>query len=184
MEMDVRGSDVYGNDAYKALFEVIMADIGKAIMMENVTIVLKPDVPMFIFSVRLRNAPDDVRMRDAASIRSENDVVYITISDERYAPEILSQLWNEYGRSNVEQSTRFDITVAGGDEERIGNMKVSSQEEVLKELIGAVWRAMPEGIRVRHDFIDNNVVTILATEEILRPEMLAEAKELHDSMVV
>lgn len=183
MDVEVVGPDPYGNDAYRQLFDVIMSDIGKALMMDKVTLILKPEVPLFIFSVRLKNSPDSLRMKDAASIRSENDDIYITISDERYAPAILSQLWDTYGRSNVEQSTRFDIMVRNGDEERIENMEISSGEEVLKEVIGAIWRSMPEGIRARHNFNDGNVVTILATEEIIQPEMMAEAMEIHKGMV-
>lgn len=179
MEITVNGTDAYGNRSYEGLFDVIMSDIGKAIMMEHVELVLKPEIPLFIFSVRLKNAPDSMRLKDAASIREETPDVHVTISDERYAPEILRQLWNRYGRDNVEQSTRFDITVHGGDMNEIGEMEVSSEEAVLKELLGAVWRSMPEGIRARHNFIDDNVVTILATEEMMTQDMLDEAAEVH-----
>lgn len=182
MEIIVNGTDAYGNSAYRDLFDVIMGDIGKAIMMEKVELVLNPEVPLFIFSVRLKNAPDSMKLKDAASIRDEDSDVYITISDERYAPQILSQLWNIYGRGSVDQSTRFDITVHGGDAKAIGDIEVSSESEVLKELIGAVWRAMPEGIRARHNISDGNVITILATEELVTPKMKEEAMIVHNRM--
>jgi len=183
MDIIVEGMDEYGSAAYRQLFDVVMSDIGKAVMMDNVLLILKPEVPLFVFSVKLRNRPESLKVKDAASIRSEGDDVHITISDERYAPEILRQLWDMYGRTNVAQSTRFDISIFGADPDRISEIEISSSEEVLKEVIGAVWRAMPEGIKARHTFITGNVVTIMATEEIVTPELRKEGESVHKRMV-
>ena len=183
METDVSGSGGYGNTAYKELFEVIMSDIGKSQMIERTEMLLRPEVPLFVFSVRLRNVPDSLTMKDAASVRSEGDDVFISISDERYAPDILSQLWERYGRDNVDQETRFDIRINGADPDAISEIEIRSGESVMKEMIGAVWRAMPEGIRVRQRFLDGNTLTVLATEEIMTQEMRDEASEVHRRML-
>ena len=106
----------------------------------------------------------------------------ITITDERYAPGILAQLWAAYGRNGVEQQTRFDLYVADGNMEKVGSMVVASGEESLKEIRGSVWRLMPEGIKVRRTFVSGKVVTVVATEEIMTPEILAEGVKLHTAM--
>lgn len=183
MDVITSGTDEYGCKAYRELFDIIMSDIGKAIMMDKVELVLKPEIPLFIFSVRLKNSPDSMKLKDVASIRTEDADVHISITDERYAPEILSQLWKRYGRDNVDQSTRFDIAISDADADVIGEIEVSSGEAVLKDIIGAVWRAMPEGIRARHNYTDGNVVTILATEEIITQDMKDEALAVHKRMV-
>ena len=183
METDASGSDDYGNTAYAGLFDIIMGDIGKAQMIEKAELLLKPEVPLFVFSVRLRNVPDSVTMKDAASIRSEGNDVFISISDERYAPDILSKLWDRYGREGVDQTTRFDITVTGADPDEISDIEIRSGESVMKDMIGAVWRAMPEGIRVRTRLLDGNTLTILATEEMMTQEMKDAASEVHRRML-
>ena len=182
MEVRITGPDTYANDAYRDLFNVIMGDIGKAQMIERVHLVLKPEVPLFIFSVRLNNKPESLTLKDAASVRTEGETVHITISDERYAPSILAQLWNRYGRDNVDQSTRFDMSVQHADSDDISDIEITSGETVLKDMIGAIWRTMPEGIKARHNFTDGNVITILATEEIVLQEMKDEAFGIHREM--
>ena len=182
MEVEVTGSDPYACSAYKTLFETIMNDVGKAILIERAKLVLKPEIPLFLFSVRLVNEPVSKTIFDVASLRQEGNETHLSISDEKYAPEILSQLWKNYGRDNVDQQTRFDLVVVGGDEEKIKDFLVSSGEETKKEIVGALWRAMPEGIKARHNISDGNVITIVATEEMILPEMIEEGMELHKSL--
>ena len=182
MLIDVTGTEEYACEAYKKLFEDIMNDVGKATMIDRAKLVLKPEVPLFIFSVRLINEPTNKVVSDAADLRQEGSDTHVSISDERYAPEIIASLWKNYGRDKVEQQTRFDLTVYGGDENAISNYQISSGEEAKKEIIGALWRVMPEGIKNRHNMSDGNVITIVATEELMHPEMIDEGVSVHKSM--
>ncbi len=182
MLIDVTGTDECGCEAYKMLFETIMNDVGKATMIDGARLVLKPEVPLFVFSVRLINEPTSKVVSDAADLRQEGDETHVSISDERYAPDIISALWKNYGRDRVEQQTRFDLIVYGGDEKAIADYQISSGEEVKKEIIGALWRVMPEGIKNRHNISDGNVITIVATEELMHPEMIEEGMKVHESM--
>ena len=182
MDVEVIGTDPYGDAAYKALFSDIVGDIGKSFMIEGAKLILKPEVPLFIFSVMLRNVPGGRTISNVASLRQEREDLHMSISEERYAPDVLAQLWKMYGRAMVEQQTRFDLVVAGGDEDRIKDLLVSSGEEAKKEIIGAIWRAMPEGIKARHNISDGSVITIVATEEMIMPEMIEEGKALHKSL--
>lgn len=183
MNTEVVGTDSYGNEAYKTLYETIMFDAGKSVLIEKTKLVLKPEVPLFIFSVRLINEPTQKHISDAASVRQEGRDVFLTISDERYAPDILAKLWAKYGRSNVDQQTRFDLAIAKAKEEDVSSMPISSGEEVKKEIIGAIWRAMPEGIKARHNISEKNVITIVATEEKMTPEFIEEGMQVHKSML-
>jgi putative methanogenesis marker protein 17 len=182
MQIDVVGTDEYACNSYRALFEGIMNDVGKAVLIEKASMVLKPEIPLFIFSVRLMNEPTNRTVSDAADMRQEGKDTHISISDERYAPEIISALWKNYGRDRVEQQTRFDLIVYGGDMGEIAGYRISSGEEAMKEIIGALWRVMPEGIKNRHNITEGNVVTIVATEEIMQPEMIEEGMKVHKSM--
>ena len=101
-----------------------------------------------------------------------------------YAPGTLQSLWKAYGRDNVQQTDRLDITVRGPDTSaEVDAIEVESQEQPVQEIIGALWRVMPEGIRNRRVLTDGNTITVMATEEIVRPEHMREAQEIHDKMV-
>lgn len=183
MEVEVFGTDPVGSSSYKALFENVIGDIGKASMISRVALTLKPELPLFVFTVMLRNAPVGKTVADAATFRQEREDLHLSIYDERYAPDVLAQLWRIYGRAQVEQQTRFDLVVHGGKEEEVSPIVISSGEATIKEILGVVWRVMPEGIRVRRTLIDGRVVTVMATEEIMKPEFAEEGNAQHARMI-
>jgi putative methanogenesis marker protein 17 len=182
MEIEVISEDKHGQETYAKLFEEIMSDIGKASLIEKAVLILKPSIPLFIFSVRLRAEPSSKKVSDVANVRGENDNVYLTVTDERYAPAMISQLWKIYGREGVEQQTRFDLEVRNAKEGDISGILIASGEEDMKEIIGALWRSMPEGIKNRHTFTDGPIITVVATEEIFQKSMLDEGQECHERM--
>jgi len=179
MEIDVTGPDEYGCEAYKELFKSILSEAGKAVSLEKAYLHLDPSTPLFVFSVVLRNTPESKTIADAVSIRTEGKDVHITISDENFAPEVLSALWKAYGRDRVDQQTRFDIRIENADEERISGIEIASGEDAKQEIIGAIWRVLPEGIKARYNISDGRVITIAATEEIMTDELKERAMSLH-----
>ncbi|MCL1810747.1 MAG: methanogenesis marker 17 protein [Methanomassiliicoccaceae archaeon] len=184
MDIEVITEDGFGEESYRNLFVEIMSDVGKAFQIDKALLVLKPEVPLFIFSVRLRAEPSNKTIAGVASVRKEGDALYITITDERYAPDILRELWARYGKGSVEQQTRFDIIVKGDvSETDMESVIIASGEEYLKEIIGAVWRSMPEGIKNRHAFIEGQVITVVATEERFERHMLDEGEGYHKKMM-
>ena len=183
MEIEVISEDGYGQDSYSKLFEEIMTDIGKASLMGKVRLILRPEIPLFIFSIRLRSEPSGRTIADVANIRGEDGNIHLTVTDERYAPELLSILWQRYGRDGVNQQTRFDMEVVNAVEKEISCMVVASGEKDMKEIIGALWRSMPEGIKNRHTYADGPVITVVATEEIFQPFMLEEGRKEHERMM-
>jgi len=183
MDIEVTAEDKFGGIAYESLFVEIMSDIGKAFQLEKAMLVLKPEVPLFIISIRLRAVPTNRTVADVSNIRTEDNMIHITITDERYAPNILKELWKKYGKDSVDQQTRFDLEIKNAAEKDVSSIVVASEEEYLKEIIGAVWRTMPEGIKNRHTYIDGQVITVIATEEIFKPEMLKEGLAHHKKMI-
>lgn len=182
MEADVTGPDEYGNEAYRKVFDGVMNELEKGVAIDKVKMVLDPLTPLFILSVAMRSRPESKKIADAASIRAEGDEVHMTISDENYAPEILSALWKAYGRERVEQQTRFDIKISNADDEVIGAIEIASGEDAKKEMIGAMWRVLPEGIKARHNISEGRIITIAATEEIFTNELKEKAMAVHEEM--
>lgn len=180
---EVVGTDEFGNGQYRALYEEIMGDVGKLAAVERSYLVLKPTVPLFIISLKMKARPAAKTLGTVASTRSEKDTVYVSITDELYAPGILAALWNRYGRDNVQQSDRLDISVTGAESSfEVDDIVVESDEQPIQEILGALFRVLPEGIRVRRTFFDGDVVTVVATEERMMPEYLEEGTKVHEDM--
>lgn len=182
IDITVEGDDQFGSAAYGRLFEEIMTDLNKAVLIDRVKLVLKPSVPLFVFSVVLKAEPSAKNLGDVSSVRTEGDGVHVTITQERYAPDILNQLWNRYGRRFVTQQTRFDIDVSNAKEADVAALPISTGEEDTREIMGAIWRVMPEGIKNRRTLMTGNVITVVATEELMLPEMMDEGRSIHVSM--
>ncbi len=179
----VVGTDEFGNEQYRALYEEIMGDVGKLAAVEKSYLVLKPTVPLFIISLKMKARPAARTIGTVASTRTEQDTVYVSITDELYAPGILTALWNRYGRDNVQQLDRLDISVTGAESSfEVDEIVVESDEQPIQEILGALFRVLPEGIRVRRTFFDGDVVTIVATEERMLTEYLEEGMKIHEEM--
>ena len=182
MDIEVMGQDGFGAEAYSKLFDDTMSDLDKAVLINRAQLILEPEVPLFIFSIVLRAEPSPKSIADVSNIRTDPNGVHVTITQERYAPDILKALWDRYGRRAVYQQTRFDLDVTGAKESELAEMIVSSGEDDRREIMAAIWRAMPEGIKNRKTLISGNVITVVATEEILEPEMIARGREVHRQM--
>ncbi|MCL2786181.1 MAG: methanogenesis marker 17 protein [Methanomassiliicoccaceae archaeon] len=180
MEIDVTGTDEHGCVAYEELFKGIMSEAGKAVSLERAVLYLDPKTPLFVFTVIMRSAPESKTVADAVSIRTEGKDVHITIADENYAPEILSALWRLYGKDRVDQQTRFDLRIENADEDVIAKVEIASGEDAKQEMIGAMWRVLPEGIKARYNISDGRVITIAATEEIVTQELKDKATKMHE----
>lgn len=182
MEIEVVGGDGFGDQAYSKLFEDIMGDLDKTTLIDRVRLVLEPATPLFVFSVVLRAEPAPKSIADTSTVREDPSGAHITITQERYAPEILKVLWAKYGRSSVIQQTRFDLDVIGAKPSDLAELIVSNGEDDRREIMAAIWRTMPEGIKNRKTLVSGGVITVIATEELLLPEMIEAGTKVHEEM--
>ena len=182
MEIRVEGPDEFGNAAYADLFLKILTDLGKSRTVEEALIVQRPEEMVFIYSIRLRTKPERRLLSDVASLREEGKDTRLVINEEVYAPAILSLLWERYRRERVDQLTRYEISVKNVPLKELEQLEVFSGEKVKNEIIDAVWRCLPEGMKARHNITSDNVITILATEEKMTAELKEEARKVHQDM--
>lgn len=182
MDIEIVAEDPYGKDAYAKLFDEIMSDLDKAVLIDRARLMMKPDIPLFVFTIVLKSAPGPKTIGNVATVRTEVNGTHVTITEERFAPDILNALFERYGRQAVVQQTRFDLDVNGAKEDEVSSIVVSSGEEDKRELMGALWRTMPEGIKNRKTLITENVITVIATEELMTPEMIEEGRSEHALM--
>ncbi|MDD1743529.1 MAG: methanogenesis marker 17 protein [Methanomassiliicoccales archaeon] len=182
MNISVKGTEEYGNQLYADLFKRILVDLGLANRIEEARILILPEKPLFLISVRTRKARTTVKLEDVASVEEKGDNTYLNISNESYAPVLLANLWKRFGRERIEQLSRLEILCHGIKSDRIRSIELDPGQELKKELLDALWRLMPEGFKVHHTLSSDTVMTIAATEHIMTDELVSLAKQLQLEM--
>jgi putative methanogenesis marker protein 17 len=183
MNIQVEGSEEYGNDVYVELFERILIDLGLTNRVEGAKLLIYPEKHLFIVTVRMRQARTSVKVSEVADVSDRDGNAYLVIRNESYAPPLLALLWKQFGRERIEQLSRLEILAHGITAEKIESLQISPGEELRKEVLDAIWRLLPEGFKVRHNLFDENVMTIISTEHTMEEEFVQMGKRAHDQMV-
>jgi putative methanogenesis marker protein 17 len=183
MNIQVEGSEEFGNDVYVELFERILIDLGLTNRVEGAKLLIYPEKHLFIATVRMRQARTSVKVSDVADVSDRDGNAYLVIRNESYAPPLLALLWKQFGRERIEQLSRLEILAHGITAEKIESLQISPGEELRKEVLDAIWRLLPEGFKVRHNLFDENVMTIISTEHTMEQEFVQMGKKAHDQMV-
>jgi putative methanogenesis marker protein 17 len=183
MNIQVEGSEEYGNDVYVELFERILIDLGLTNRVEGAKLLIYPEKHLFIVTVRMRQARTSVKVSEVVDVSDRDGNAYLVIRNESYAPPLLALLWKQFGRERIEQLSRLEILAHGITAERIESLQISPGEELRKEVLDAIWRLLPEGFKVRHNLFDENVMTIISTEHIMEEEFVQMGERAHDQMV-
>ncbi len=183
MNIKVEGSERYGNEEYARLFERILIDLGLTNRVEAARMIIKPEAPLFLVSIRTRQARSTVKVKEITSTLEQRGAdTYMVISEESYAPALLAMLWKMYGRERIEQITRLEILVKGIKVAELEGLELNPGHELKKDVLDAVWRLLPEGFKVRHNLFSDTVLTIAATEHVMEPDWIALAEKVHKEM--
>lgn len=165
---------------FDTIFRQVLKDLGLSRTVKAFNIVSKIDEPYFIISVKMGKARSAVQVKDMAQLTDSPQGVQITISDEEWAPALLTRLWQAYSKDRVKQLTRFEISIHDAKASDIENMELDPGEELKTVLLDAIWRVFPEGFKVRYDFVDNEVMTVVGTEHDMDDSWLEAARKVHE----
>jgi putative methanogenesis marker protein 17 len=173
MEIIAEGPERFADDSYTQLLERTLVDMGITTSIERVKMIIRPADPLFIISIRTRISGGSRKVSEIATVEEKEGGVFLEITDENYAPRLLSLLWRTFGRERIEQVTRLEIFAKGVTVNDVESLKLDPEEELKKKLLDAVWRLLPEGFKVRHEVASELALTITATERTLTPEQIA-----------
>jgi putative methanogenesis marker protein 17 len=182
MEILVEGTDQKGAEDYALLFERILLEMGLTNVLDKVMLLVRPEDPLFVVSVRMRHTAGARPIYDVVQLDDKEGGVMLSITDETYAPRVLALLWKTFGRDRVEQLTRYEIFVAGMNRTDLWDLKINPEEELRAQVLDAIWKMVPEGLKIRHSFNSDNVMTIANTEHGFQPDWLVKAEQIHHSM--
>uniref|UniRef100_A0A7C3J3M9 Methanogenesis marker 17 protein n=1 Tax=Candidatus Methanomethylicus mesodigestus TaxID=1867258 RepID=A0A7C3J3M9_9CREN len=172
----VDSSDKVGGDQYKYIAEKSVEDLGIGGSVETIALYIRPEIPLFIISIRYRDFRGKNTIGELASIDARTGSVRIRLDSEIDLGDALKVLWSEYGRERVEQAGRMEIVVQGVEPEEVQRIKIREKAVDISSRISELSsRIIPEGFRVRSVKTGENILTVIAAEDPIKEEWKAEA---------
>ncbi|SNQ60732.1 methanogenesis marker 17 protein [Candidatus Methanoperedens nitratireducens] len=187
---NVESPDAVGAKTTKILIQDVLADLSLNRVIGRLKVFVDPVEPVFIFTALLRLGTPAIRLKDFAKIEMGSlgkDEIKIELQREAFTVKLLNKLWEKYGKESLEQPDKKIIIVKVDPVKEIDELRElvieEPQQEVLDRLIDAIaLRIIPEGFRVRKHELSTSYVLFVASEDTLKPEWIARAKDMLESM--
>jgi putative methanogenesis marker protein 17 len=162
----------------------ILQDLQITRAVRDLRVYIDPREPIFIIVITYEKTAPAVKLIDFAEIERDKTAheVFIRIKDETYLPELLAILWDLEGRNKVHQTSRYEVIV---DDPQIDikNLVVHNPEENLrKKIYDALFRIIPEGLRVVDHYSEGNLIALTASDETIKDEWLQKTNEIIDEI--
>ncbi|MCZ7393005.1 MAG: methanogenesis marker 17 protein [Candidatus Methanoperedens sp.] len=186
----VESPDATGAKTTRTLIQDTLSDLALNRVIEKLKVFVDPVEPVFIFAALLRLGTPAIKLKDFAKVEMGSlgkDEVKIELQREAYTVKLLNKLWERYGKENIEQPDKKIIVVKTDpikEVDVLGELVIDEpRQEVLDRLIDAIaLRIIPEGFRVRKHELSSSHVLFVASEDTLKPEWLAKAKDILESL--
>ncbi|OUJ18597.1 hypothetical protein AMET1_0243 [Methanonatronarchaeum thermophilum] len=183
MKITVESPTSNEGSGYKNIARDIIKNSRISNLVEHIHMVIEVKEPIFIISIKVKGVREPTKIKKIAQIRDKEQGCKMEIRDEGYASNLLSKLWKEFGKSNIEQPTRLEITCKNIKKEEIENMVLKPSEEITDTLLNLSWQIIPEGFRVRRSLKSKKVFTIIATEDPMEDRWIQRLQETHNKIV-
>jgi len=178
-------------DAYKSIVADIITELVLGGAIGRIKVRVRPEDSLYLMAVILRGSQPTLKVSDIGSVDVTNHIkkeVTISIEQEKYLPELLENLWARYGRAGVRQPERKTLIMTvddlDKDVEDLRNIVVADPQKTLQSrLVEMAIRATPEGFRVRYHSMDGHRFIFAASEDILKPEWIKEARDIAEELM-
>lgn len=186
----VESPDAVGAKTTRTLILDTISDLALHRVIGRLKVFVDPVQPVFIFAALLRLGTPAIKLKDFARVEMGalgKDEVKIELQREAYTVKLLSKLWERYGKERIEQPDKKIIVVKADPIREVDILSElvidEPQQEVLDRLIDAIaLRIIPEGFRVRKHELSTSHVLFVASEDTLKPEWIAKARDMLDSL--
>ncbi|WMW21600.1 methanogenesis marker 17 protein [Methanolobus mangrovi] len=173
-------------EAYRSIVSDIITELVLGGAIGRIKVVIRPEDSLYQMAIILRGSQPTVKVSDIGSVESGNIAkkeVRISITEEKYLPELLDLLWARYGRTKVYQPERNTLIINAEDTDTeiqfLTDMVVADPRRTLQSrLVEMAIRSTPEGFRVRYHSMDSHKFVFVASEDTLKPEWIQEAHQM------
>lgn len=176
--------DKKGAEVYEIIIKQIFQDLVLSSSVDDLKAYVNPDDPVFVLAIKMRKTSNAIKFEDVANLiyDKQNDVTRILIDNENYLPHILKELWKQFSREEIYQPNRYQLEI-GGDHTDLKTIIVDDPHSNLQRRIyDAIFRILPEGFKIIKDLSTENIVTVVATDELIKDAWIEKAHEFIDEL--
>ena len=170
--------DEKGAEVYELIIKQIFQDLVLGPSVDDLRAFINPDEPVFILAIKMKKTASEINLGEVANLiyNKEENVTKIFIDDENYLPNILKRLWFDFQREDLYQPNRYEIDI-DGNQTHLKDLVVDSPHSNLQRRIyDAIFRILPEGFRIIKDISTENIIAVVATDELIKDEWLERAQ--------
>lgn len=182
--MNVECYDETGAEVYDMVVRQILQDLQITRAVKDLSVYVDPREPLFIIVIIYEKTASPVKLLDIAEYEKDRQAneVFLKITDENYLPQLLAILWELEGRNKVHQSSRYEVIIDDPQND-IKNLVVHNPEENLrKKIYDALFRIIPEGLRVVDHYSEGNLIALTASDETIKEEWLQKTHEVIEDL--
>ncbi|WP_407392585.1 methanogenesis marker 17 protein [Methanobrevibacter sp.] len=176
--------DERGAEVYEIIIKQIFQDLVLGSAVDDLRAYVNPDDPVFVLAIKMRKTSNAIRFNEVANLTYDkaNDKTVIIIDNENYLPNILKELWKRFSRDEIYQPNRYQLEISG-DYAELGSIIVDNpQTNLQRRVYDAVFRILPEGFKNIKDLSTEDIVTVVATDELIKDAWIEKAHEFIDEL--
>ncbi len=171
--------DERGAEVYEIIIKQIFQDLVLGASVDDLRAYVNPDDPVFVLAIKMRKTSSVVLFDDVAdlSYNKANDTTMILIDNENYLPNILKQLWKQFSRDEIYQPNRYQLEIKGDYTDLKSVVVDDPHSNLQRRVYDAVFRILPEGFKNIKDLSSDEIVCVVATDELIKDDWIEKAHE-------
>ena len=176
--------DERGAEVYEIIIKQIFQDLVLGSAVDDLKAYVNPDDPVFVLAIKMRKTSNAILFEDVANLiyNKENDVTTILIDNENYLPNILKLLWRQFSRDEIYQPNRYQLEIKGDYTSLKSEVVDDPHSNLQRRVYDAIFRILPEGFKIIKDLSTEDIVTVVATDELIKDAWIEKAHEYIDEL--
>ena len=176
--------DERGAEVYEIIIKQIFQDLVLGASVDELKAYVNPDDPIFVLAIKMRKTSNVVKFEDVANLTYDknDDVTRILIDNENYLPNILKELWKQFSRDEIYQPNRYQLEIAGDYTDLKSIVVDDPHSNLQRRIYDAVFRILPEGFKIIKDLSTEDIVCVVATDELIKDEWIDKAHEFIEEL--
>jgi putative methanogenesis marker protein 17 len=176
--------DERGAEVYEIIIKQIFQDLVLGTSVDDLRAYVNPDDPVFVLAIKMKKTSNAIAFSDVANFTydKENDVTRIIIDNENYLPNILKRLWRLFSREEIYQPNRYQLEISGNHMDLESLIVDDPQSNLQRRIYDAVFRILPEGFKIIKDLSTEDIVAVVATDELIKDAWIEKAHEFIDEL--
>lgn len=171
--------DERGAEVYEIIIKQIFQDLVLGASVDDLRAYVNPDDPVFVLAIKMKKTSNAVTFGDVASLTYVKDegITRIIVDNENYLPNILKQLWRRFSREEIYQPNRYQLEIAGDHIDLKTLIVDDPHSNLQRRIYDAIFRILPEGFKIIKDMSTEDIVVVVATDELIADAWIEKANE-------